>query len=141
MSKIPTWFRWALLILVLGGSLLIGSKVFDAATPTLTQRATALESRLKCPSCQDLSVAQSTSASSLAVRAYVVEHLNQGWSDEQIVTALESRYGNAILLTPSGGGLSTLLWLVPLLLGAAVIGVIVAFIIRQRRQSSKVSHE
>ena len=119
----------------------VGSKVFDATPPTLAQRATALESRLKCPSCQDLSVAQSTSASSLAVRAYVVEHLNQGWSDDQIVAALESRYGNAILLTPPGGGLSNVLWLVPLLLGVAMIGVIAMFIIRQRRPASQVSHE
>ena len=75
------------------------------------------------------------------MRAYVVEHLNQGWSDDQIVAALESRYGNAILLTPPGGGLSNVLWLVPLLLGVAMIGVIAMFIIRQRRPASQVSHE
>ena len=141
MTKIPTWLRWALLALLLCGSLLVGSKVFDSTPPTLAQRATALESRLKCPSCQDLSVAQSTSASSLAVRAYVVEHLNQGWSDDQIVAALESRYGNAILLTPPGGGLSILLWLVPLLLAVVIVGVIVAFIVRQRRKAAQGNHE
>ena len=139
MSKIPIWIRWMLLVVLLVVSLLLGSRVFDSTPPTLAQRAASIEATLKCPSCLDLSVAQSTSASSLAVRAYVDHHLNQGWSDAQIVRALEARYGNAILLVPPGGGLSALLWIVPLLLIVVIVAIVASFVTRQRRRSSGVT--
>jgi cytochrome c-type biogenesis protein CcmH len=139
MTKVPVWVRWTTLVVCLAVSLIVGSRVFDSIPPTLSQRAASLEATLKCPSCQDLSVAQSTSASSLAVRGYVLRHLNQGWSDSQIVSGLEARYGNAILLVPPAGGLSTLLWILPIVLIVLIVGSVGAFIIRQRRRASGVS--
>lgn len=135
--RAPIWLRWSVLGVVLCGALLVGSRVFDHTPLSVTQRASALEATLKCPSCQDLSVAQSTSASSLAVRTFVFDHLNQGWSDGQIVSALEQRYGTAIMLVPPASGLGILLWLVPLALLMGLLGITIAFALRYRRRNSE----
>ena len=125
--------RWLLLALVLVAALVVGSGVLDRHAPTQAERISALESSLKCPSCQDLSVAQSTSPSSLAVRAEVVAGIKEGKSDAQIVTGLRARYGTAVDLTPAGG-LSIILWIVPALF---LIGVLIAVGLAVRRRRSE----
>jgi cytochrome c-type biogenesis protein CcmH len=121
---------------VLGITLLIGSGVFSATPTTPAERAAAIDARLKAPDSQGLSVAQSNSAAAAAVRHEVRTEVDQGRSDEEIVASLEARYGNAVLLTPPGGGLATVLWVVPaLLLLAIAIAVIV--VARRRRLGSE----
>ena len=124
--------RWLILGIVLSVSLVVGSGVLDRHAPTPAERISALESSLKCPSCQDLTVAQSTAPSSLAVRAEVVSGVHQGKSDAQIVAGLRARYGTAVDLTPTGG-LSVVLWIVPVALVLVVL-VAVLLAIRRRRQ-------
>jgi cytochrome c-type biogenesis protein CcmH len=130
--RVPSGLRWLLLGVVLFAALFVGSGILDRHAPTQAERISALESSLKCPSCQDLSVAQSTSPSSLAVRAEVVSGVRQGKSDEQIVAGLRARYGTAVDLTPSGG-LSSILWIVPALFA---LGVVVAVVLAVRRRRS-----
>ena len=101
------------------------------ATPGAAQRIAHLETLVKCPSCQDLSVAQSTSSSSLAVRHEIEVMVERGDSDSQILTAIESAYGPSVLLSPSTRGWGVVLWLVPAaLFGALVVALIV---LRRRR--------
>ena len=133
--RVPSGLRWLLLGVVLFAALFVGSGILDRHAPTQAERISALESSLKCPSCQDLSVAQSTSPSSLAVRAEVVSGVRQGKSDEQIVAGLRARYGTAVDLTPSGG-LSSILWIVPALFA---LGVVVAVVLAVRRRRSAAS--
>ena len=122
--------RWALLGVVLIVSLVIGSGVFDRHAPTPAERISSLEARIKCPSCQDLSVAQSTSPSSLAVRADIVAGVRHGRSDDDIIASLRERYGTQVDLTPQGG-LSIILWVVPALM-LVVILVIIGLSVRRR---------
>ena len=88
-----------------------------------TSRIAHLESLVRCPACEGLSVAQSTATSSLAVRHEIARKVRAGVSDSDILTSLESRYGTSILLSPATSGVGTLLWLLPLaalVLGGAV---------------------
>jgi cytochrome c-type biogenesis protein CcmH len=134
--KLPLWLRYLLVALVLLGALVVGSKVFDSTPPTSAQRVAALETTLKCPSCQDLSVAQSSSPSSLAVRRQVTADVAKGMSDDEIVSQLRAQYGNAVLLTPPPGGLSLILWLVPLALALSAASTIV--VVMRRRAVSRI---
>ena len=122
--------RWIVLSLIVVAALIVGSGVLDAKSPTLEQRASALDARLKCPACQNLSVAESTAPSSLAVRKEVAHRLAEGQSDQQIIAALTEQYGQAVLLTPSGG-LSVVLWAVPV--AAAFITLLVVLVVARRR--------
>ncbi len=100
-------------------------------TPSRAARVAHLESLVKCPSCQDLSVAQSTSASSLAVRADIARLVASGESDAQILASLESSYGPGILLSPSTSGWGVVLWLAPL--GVVVFLASTIVVVRRRR--------
>ena len=128
--RLGAGLRWLLLGVVLVVALIAGSGVLDRHAPTQAERISALEGSLKCPSCQDLSVAQSTSPSSLAVRAEVTAGVRQGKTDAQIVAGLRARYGSAVDLTPTGG-LSAVLWVVPAIL---VLGILLAIVVGARRR-------
>jgi cytochrome c-type biogenesis protein CcmH/NrfF len=106
--------------------------VLAPSTPKDVQRIAHLESIVRCPACEDLSVAQSNAPSSLAVRHEIVRRVREGQSDTRILTSLEARYGTAVLLAPRAGGLGYLLWAVPVgvfVVGAALYGRLV----RRRR--------
>jgi cytochrome c-type biogenesis protein CcmH len=139
MSRIPLWLRYLALGVILAVALVIGSNVFSPAPPTPQQRVASLEATLKCPSCQDLSVAQSASPSSLAVRAEIVRSVHQGLSNEEITAKLQARYGTTVLLTPPAGGLSVVLWLVPLLLVVGIAGIPLAVMATRRARRSQPS--
>jgi cytochrome c-type biogenesis protein CcmH len=90
------------------------------------QRANRLDRELRCPVCQGLSVADSTSSTSAAIAADVRRRVDSGQSDAQIRAAYVARYGSWILLDPAGG-LGRVAWLAPLVaLGAAAGGLAVA---------------
>ncbi len=105
--------------------------VSSPATSSGAQRVAHLETLVKCPSCQDLSVAQSTSSSALAVRNEIVTMVAKGESDTQILTAIEDAYGPSVLLSPSTSGLGALLWILP---SGVFAGLIVTVIVLRRRR-------
>ena len=61
---------WTLLGVVLVVALLVGSGVFSSTPPTSAQRAAAIESVIRCPSCEDLSVADSSAPTAVTVRRH-----------------------------------------------------------------------
>jgi len=81
-------------------------------------RIAHLETLVRCPSCDDLSVAVSNATSAIAVRHDIATKVHQGRSDDEILTSLEAAYGTSILLSPPTSGLGVLLWIVP------VVGVL-----------------
>ncbi|MBU6494814.1 MAG: cytochrome c-type biogenesis protein CcmH [Acidobacteria bacterium] len=127
MRVLRSFRLWLLVaVVVTGATLLLSPRVSTPAS-----RIAHLESLVKCPSCQDLSVAQSTSASSLAVRADITRLVHAGESDAQILTTLESSYGPSILLSPPTSGWGSLLWIGPLGVVSVLVGVLVT--VRRRR--------
>lgn len=93
-------------------------------------RVAHLETLVRCPSCDDLSVAESDATSAIAVRHEIAAKVKSGESDDEILTSLESVYGTSILLSPPSSGLGIILWLVPL----ALVLLVVASAIRLSRR-------
>ncbi len=87
-------------------------------------RVARLESLVRCPSCEDLSVAQSSATSALAVRHEIAAGVARGESDTAILTALEGAYGPSILLSPPTTGLGVLLWAAPVAVAAVAVGIV-----------------
>ena len=94
-------------------------------------RAQAIARGLRCPVCQGLSVADSTSEAAVMFQRRIRELVAAGYTDDQVRDFFVDRYGEWILLDPEAQGLNAVLYLVPaVLLGAGglwVIGTLTAW--------------
>lgn len=132
------WWSLLLLAVVLGAALVVGSGVTRSGPLTPAQRAAALEAQLKCPSCEDVSVADSAAPTAVAVRQQVTRMIAEGQSDAQIDRSLVARYGETILLRPPVSGLSALVWVVPAVVGGAAILALGIFFWRRSRSFGRL---
>lgn len=115
-----------LLVPLLVGIALVWSMLTPRSAP-LDERAQQLESEIRCPVCQGLSIADSPAVLAQQMRAVVHDQLAAGASDDSVRTYFTQRYGRWILLTPSSCGPDLALWLAP-----AVIVVIGATLVAAR---------
>lgn len=85
--------------------------------PALEARARQISAGLRCPVCQNESIDDSNAGVSRDLRLLVRERLVAGDSDAQTVDYIVARYGEYVLLLPTGRGGNLLLWAAgPLLL-------------------------
>lgn len=124
---------WTLIGVVLVVALIAGSGVLSSTPPTAAQRAASIESVIRCPSCEDLSVASSSAPTAVAVRATVRQQVGEGRTDAQIEQYLEARYGSTIVLDPPASGWSLLVWLLPLACGLLAVVALTVVLVRRRR--------
>jgi cytochrome c-type biogenesis protein CcmH len=99
----------------------------------LDARTRALGARMRCPVCQGLSIADSPSASALAMLAQVRDLLARGYTEEQVLDYFVRAYGEFVLLQPTATGFNLLVWLLPL---AGVLGgvALIAWRLRAARR-------
>lgn len=135
----------AVLGLAAGVALVTLALVLDrgpAPPRTLEERVQAVASGLRCPVCQNLSVADSPSPLAREIRALIADQLRDGMSPEQVHGYFVARYGEWILLGPRDEGLGLLAWLAPAL---AVFGggLVAASALRRRprREEERPSEE
>lgn len=76
-------------------------------------RARALDSELRCMTCQGETIAESQADLAADMRAEVRRRIAAGESDAQIKAYFVSRYGDYILMRPPVQGNTLLLWLAP----------------------------
>lgn len=122
-----------ILLVVLAAGLVVGSGVGRSAAASPADRAAALEAQIRCPSCQDVSVADSSAPTAIAVRHEIQQWTAAGESNQQIQNTLVARYGIGILLSPPGRGLLGVVWLVPVIVGVAGLGCMAVFFWRRSR--------
>lgn len=75
--------------------------------------------KLRCPTCQGSSVAESPAEGARAMKAEVRKMRARGYSDQQVLDFFEAAYGEFILLEPRKEGANLALWYAP----AAIVGV------------------
>jgi len=100
--------------------------------PTLDQRVYNVAAQLKCPVCQNESVADSSAAIAQQMRQVIRQDLQKGMSEQQILQYFAAHYGNTILLTPPQQGFNLLAWLMPVAIFLLGLGL-VSYVIRDRR--------
>jgi cytochrome c-type biogenesis protein CcmH len=113
--------------------LALGFGSVHPAQPSSSARIAHLDSVIKCPSCIDLSIAQSDAPIAVGLRAEVAAWVHEGLSDARIKELVVARFGEQALLVPSGSGADILLWAVPVVaIGGA--GVLLAVYLWRRRR-------
>lgn len=100
--------------------------------PTLDQRVYNVAAQLKCPVCQNESVADSSAAIAQQMRQVIRQDLQKGMSEQQILQYFAAHYGNTILLTPPQQGFNLLAWLMPVAIFLLGLGL-VSYVIRDWR--------
>lgn len=120
------------MLVVLGATLLAA---LGLRPPTLAERSRQLESELRCPVCQGLSIADSPAQLAVEMRRVVAAQLASGASDADVRAYFIERYGRWIVLTPDPSGTNLLLWALP---GLTLIGGAATLVARSRRRRRRV---
>jgi cytochrome c-type biogenesis protein CcmH len=128
---IRRWGPWVALGVVV--VVVLGITLWPGGDRTASERARDLESQIKCPECQGLSVADSQATTSQAIRIDIKQRVARGQSDDTIRQAYVDRYGSSILLTPQSSGISLLVWVLPfVVLGIGAAGIV--FVLARNRR-------
>jgi len=131
----PAHLVW--LVVVVGLAVVVGfSLTGRGGSPDAARRAASLDAVLKCPSCDGISVADSSASSAAAIRQVVLARVRAGQSDEQIESYLVGLYGPSILLDPPRSGLTTVVWVAPAVAAAGGLGGLALFFWRRRRPAA-----
>lgn len=88
-------------------------------------RLHALATELRCPVCQNQTLADSNADLARDLKAEIARQIEQGRSDEQIRAFMVQRYGEFVLYEPPVRADTTVLWAGPfalLALGAGALG-------------------
>jgi len=124
-------------VLALMAALLFGGPVFAVQPdevlkdPALEKRAREISAGLRCLVCQNQSIDDSDAQLAKDLRLLVRERLVVGDTDTQVRDFLVQRYGEFVLLKPTFGTHTLLLWLTPALV--LVLGGIGAYAAMRRR--------
>lgn len=122
-----------LLWLALPSHAAIDAYQFD--DPVTEQRFHALIGELRCPKCQNQTIADSNAPLSQDLRQKVYEMLQAGQSDQEIVQFLVTRYGDFITYRPPLRPVTWLLWFGPLLGLVLTAGLVALWVRRRNRQA------
>lgn len=87
------------------------------SNPLLNERAKSLYEQLKCPVCQGQSIAESDADMAIRMREEVRRLLQNGLSDIEIRDTFSQNMGEDVLLQPSFGMRSFVLWFTPFIAG------------------------
>jgi cytochrome c-type biogenesis protein CcmH len=104
--------------------------------PAQATRYHKLTKQLRCPVCQNESIAESNSAIAADLRQLVARHIIAGDSNARIKDYLVARYGNWILYDPPFQWSTLLLWLSPFVLLLAALTVAFVLLRGSRRGHS-----
>jgi cytochrome c-type biogenesis protein CcmH/NrfF len=132
-------------LLLIAAALIAGAAIASLTvrgTPgatTLQDRVRAVGQTLRCPSCSDLSVADSPSAIAGEIRADIARRLGDGQSPERIRAYYVGRYGPWILLSPPASGVTLFAWLIPGLLVATGLVVAAVAVFRWTRRAPETA--
>lgn len=96
------------------------------------RRFQELTERLRCPKCQNQSIAGSDAPISEDLRKLVHQMIRLGRNDEEIVDHLVARYGEFVSYRPTLNATTWLLWFGP---GLGILGAATAVVIWVRRKT------
>jgi cytochrome c-type biogenesis protein CcmH len=99
----------------------------------------AIAAQMKCMQCVGESVANSQAPLAIQMRAEIMRQMRAGKSDDEIYNYFADRYGQEVLLNPSGSGFASLVWIVPVVVVAVGLMGVGLAVTRRRRGGGTVA--
>ncbi|CNI06070.1 cytochrome c-type biogenesis protein [Yersinia pekkanenii] len=120
--------------LILSWSVFAAIDTYNFSSVEQEQQYRELTEQLRCPKCQNNSIADSNAIIAADMRAKVYDLMQQGNTKQQIIDYMVARYGNFVTYEPPVTAATLILWVGPalfVLIGAAVV------VLRARRRVEK----
>lgn len=126
-----------LFILVLLGGIFSTSfaaeESYQFEDPVKQQLFLDLTQELRCPMCQNQNIADSDAMIAHDLRRKVFELLQQGYSREEVVDYMKTRYGDFVSYQPPVTPLTIWLWVLPILF----VVIAAAWVSSQRKKQTQ----
>ncbi|WP_137169290.1 cytochrome c-type biogenesis protein [Marinomonas sp. FW-1] len=98
-------------------------------------RYQSLVEELRCPKCQNQSLADSNSGIAVDLRELVHQLIEQGKTDQEVVDYMVARYGTFVLYRPQHSSATFLLWYGPfILLGLGILAFVYVVMANRKRR-------
>ena len=130
-----------LLMLAGAGSVGAAEDVQIFSSEDKRQRFHELVAELRCPKCQNQTLADSNSPIAQDLRDEIYRMLEDGKTNGEIVDFLVDRYGEFVMYRPPLKNTTLILWLTPLLLMVVGIGILWWVYRRQTLNANPVKSE
>ena len=111
-----------LAVFAVGLSMLVFAAVDEGPPLSNADRAYSLAKDFACPVCQGQSVAESDVVVARNIRREIRVWVDEGQSDAFIRDQLVDTFGEDVDYTPSGEGVTALVWILPVVGGAVAVG-------------------
>ncbi|NAW68733.1 cytochrome c-type biogenesis protein CcmH [Vibrio sp. V27_P1S3P104] len=111
--RLMRWATFATLFLSLSSWAVID--VYDFDTPEQEKQFHELSNTLRCPKCQNNSIADSNAELAQDLRQKVYEMTKQGHEKQTVIDYMVARYGNFVTYNPPLTASTAILWIAPLL--------------------------
>jgi cytochrome c-type biogenesis protein CcmH len=118
---------WIAAAVVAAGAFGYGAMA-EAPPRTNADRVRALAEDFACPVCSGQSVGESDVPVAREIRRQIAVWVDEGRSDAYIRDQLVAAYDADIDYTPSGSGVTSLVWILPLLAGGGIAAVVVVML-------------
>ena len=127
-----------LLLLFAGlGTAFAGVEVHQFEQAEQEQQYNRLIAELRCLVCQNQNLADSNASLARDLRHQVLDQIQAGKNDEQVIDYLVARYGDFVLYKPPFKGATMFLWIGPFVF--FVIAVVALFTLIRRRNQIKTT--
>ena len=122
----PSLKQWLWFGLIASMAFLLFVASFDEGGVTTDgERVQQLSESFACPECAGQSVAESNAGVASTIRQFIRNEVTAGSSDSEIRDQLVIAYGSEVLLRPPSAGISSLIWILPVIVlvgGSAAVG-------------------
>jgi len=107
---------------------------YIGGSPEMQARVMSVSEELRCLVCQGQSLADSNSEFAIDMRTQILELMEEGMSEGQVVDFMVQRYGDYVRYRPPFKASTMLLWFGPFLLLFIGVGVLYYNVLRRRKQ-------
>lgn len=112
--------------------------VYDFDTPEQEKQFHELSNTLRCPKCQNNSIADSNAELAQDLRQKVYEMTKQGHEKQEVIDYMIARYGNFVTYNPPFTFSTAILWIAPLFVLMMGFSVLVVRSRRNRHNPAQV---
>jgi Uncharacterized protein involved in biosynthesis of c-type cytochromes len=92
---------------------------------------------LRCPTCQNIPLKDSHSQIAENMKKLIIQKLQEGWTETQIVDYFVQRYGDEILLQPK----TKVFYVLPVVFLISALALLFIFLVRKNKTNEKAIQE